>query len=319
MTFKRLLLNCSCIAGILFSAASLANGNWLPFPESLPKPDLSGEKLTKQWPQLTRSTMDRLPESLELQDAWRSHFEGDFAEAKEKGLALGTPEGKYVAYRAQTIYAMYLTPDPTQLSSKRDKAQRTVLLKEAYDQLSNEIRKLESAGEKPSMQLRFWSSYIFARYLEIMKSEWGLFEKKDRLTELWDALDKISGSAADMPSLRATYGGTIAAVSEDGYLARKTFQDRVKDCRGMEASYKDAAISQFNCALNRLGGNPVPEIMEAYATALERLGIEGGSSTTAKTSQTYRQYAAGARLPENTSQMVFMSEDILAREAAKKL
>ncbi len=261
---------------------------------------------------------DPLPQSSDLLDVWRAHFEGNFAEAKAKGLALGSPEGKYIGYRAQTIYALYLTLDPV-MTPDPERAERTILLKEVSDELTAEIKRMETSGQIPSMQMRFWQYYASARYMEIMKSKWGLFVKKDKVTELLDGLDSITGPAAGMPSLRATYAGTIAAVAEDGFLAKRTFRKRVRDCAGKVTSFEEATVSQFNCALKELGENPFPELMEAYAMALERLGIGGSATEQYESADTYRQYASGKKKPKGVSGLVFTSEDILARESVRKM
>jgi len=112
------------LAACSFSA--VAADNWKPFPYDQSAYDYSGDKLRQAWPQLTRGfganypfpdadwvvTMATThPQALEktvlantgftgkpeeaevyaakLQDVWRLMFRGDFAKAKQQGLALG--------------------------------------------------------------------------------------------------------------------------------------------------------------------------------------------------------------------------------------
>jgi hypothetical protein len=128
----------------LLAACSLnavAADNWKPFPYDQSTFDYSGEKLQQHWPQLTRgfgtgypfpdaqwvqdkakqypnlvnnSGYSGKPEDAEafadkLQDVWRLLFRGDFAQAKQQGMALGEA-GQVPALFAQVIYAMYLEP-----------------------------------------------------------------------------------------------------------------------------------------------------------------------------------------------------------------
>ncbi|CAM3512173.1 hypothetical protein [Parendozoicomonas haliclonae] len=309
----------------LFSAFTLALGllsagfaaavdsDWKPYPTNLYKPDLTGDNLQKLWPKLSRATQDPFPADEGLQDAWRSDFEGDFAGAKKKGLALGTPEGAYVAYRAQTIYAMYMAPDPQ--PGQEAQAERTVLLKDAADQLLNVVNNLKSQGKEPPVQIVFWGAYAMGRYVQIMKPTWSLLTKKAQVKALLTQAGLVPNPSL-MPALHGLYGGAYAAIYQDGYAARLTFRSYVKDCQGTvtPGDYVKASSQQFDCALKALGDTPFPEIYNSYAKALLELDPVANKVQ----AETYKQYATGASVPPGVTNMIFSAEDALAREFAKK-
>ncbi|MDF3934837.1 hypothetical protein [Pseudomonas citronellolis] len=124
---------------------AFAAENWKPFPYDQTAFDYSGDKLRAAWPQLTRgfgsypfpdaAWVTRMaaahPDALartvaagtgfsgkpeeaqayaeKLQDVWRKLFRGDFAQARQDGLALGVG-GQVPAMFAQVLYAMFLAP-----------------------------------------------------------------------------------------------------------------------------------------------------------------------------------------------------------------
>ena len=130
----------------LFGMNAMAADNWKAFPYDQSAYDYPGDKLKEAWPRLTRGFGDypypdadwvvnmatAHPDALEktvkagtgftgkpeeaaqyaarLQDVWRLLFRGDYAKAKEQGLALGVG-GQVPAMFAQVLYAMFLAPD----------------------------------------------------------------------------------------------------------------------------------------------------------------------------------------------------------------
>ncbi|MTI13909.1 hypothetical protein [Sansalvadorimonas verongulae] len=286
-----------------------ANG-WQPFPEGLPKPDLTGDKLQEQWPLITRATQDPFPTDPALQDAWRSHFQGDLAEAKSKGLALGTPEGKYVAYRAQTIYAMYMTPQP---AGNIASSERAVLLKEAADELKKLVDGMDDGTVEPNVHIRFWFVYTTGRYIELMKPEWGILTKKAKMKEMLKYVKQIP-PRTNIPAFHAFRGGVYAGINEEGTLAKLTFRSYIEDCDGHRASYEDGTLSQFRCAEIFLEDKPFPEFYNSYAKAL----LQIDRAKYQDWADEFRQYATGASSPKRVTNMIFSAEDSFARNAIKK-
>ncbi|WP_281645422.1 hypothetical protein [Parendozoicomonas sp. Alg238-R29] len=312
MMLKQRMLSAFYGALLTVSATmTVANDNWKPYPSDLFKPDLTGDNLAKEWPNITRATRDALPEDPALQDVWRVHFEGNFAEAKAKGLALGTPQGKYVAYRAQTIYAMYMTPKPS--AGEEESAERTVLLKEAADELRALVDDMDSGKIESSLQIRFWFAYAMGRYVEIMKPTWGILTKKSKVKEMLKYASDIP-PASDIPAFHAFRGGVYAAIYDDGFLARTTFRGYIEDCEGTIVGYEDGSLKQFKCAVKALGATPFPELYNSYAKALLQLD----SKKYQDEAETYKQYATGASTPPGVDNMIFSAEDAMARNAAKK-
>ncbi|MCL6268673.1 hypothetical protein M3P05_01730 [Sansalvadorimonas sp. 2012CJ34-2] len=342
------------------SVTGMSFADWQPYPADLFKPDLSGDKLSELWPALTRSTQDVLPTvdyfqqrmaanklygdyllkqlkasadfsgaaldqaglealSLALQEGWRLHFEGDFVQAKDRGLAAGTSEGKYLAYRAQTIYAMYQAPDP---AGNLQAAERVVLLKEVSDKLLEEISAMTKSGVEPSVQLSFWQTYAYARYVEIVKPTWGILDKKSGVTTILTSLDKVFSLSPTMPALHAVYGGTFAAIYEDGMAARATFKKRLRLADGQKISdYEQATLDQFDSALRTLRDKPFPQLYFSYGAALERLDKKRGDNKYKDSASSYFHYAQGGSLPAGVSNMIYSAEDALAQRHAgsKKL
>ena len=141
-TMRRLLIALLAICSLSAAAAD----NWKSFPLDQSAYDYSGDKLRQAWPHLTRGFGDypfsdadwvvnmatQHPQALEktvaagtgfsgkpeeaeayaqkLQEVWRLMFRGDFAQAKEQGMALGIG-GQIPAMFAQVVYAMFLVPD----------------------------------------------------------------------------------------------------------------------------------------------------------------------------------------------------------------
>ncbi len=361
MGVRQVIIVGALLAGIIMYSEIYADTSWSPLPSELSAPDLSGDNLLRQWPQLTRSTQDIYPTAdilaaqvrgsktyadyllkqlksaadkpgasvqatldknnlavlaSELQDIWRAHFQGDFEQAKRKGLALGTTEARYVAYRAQTIYALYLSPTP---SGELKMAERPRLLKEVADILKEEQAEMDKAGVVPSGQLIFWQNYAYARYVEIMKPVLGMFEKKAAVTAVLDGLEQVFGMAAAMPALHGLFGGTFAAVYEDGFMARTNFVKRLKMCNGTKTSdYELAVQDHFNCAISELGAKPFPEVYASYGDALERLNRKRRDNYYQSRVETYYQFAMGSQVPDGVTGMTFSAEDALAQHAAKK-
>ena len=86
-----------------------------------------------------------------LQDVWRLLFRGDYAKAKEQGLALGVG-GQVPAMFAQVLYAMFLAPD---------QAEKQRLLEEVID-YTNQAGPLVKAD----IVAQFGSVYAKARLAE---------------------------------------------------------------------------------------------------------------------------------------------------------
>ncbi len=313
--FRQHLLKGVVLSASLFVVAQvMADEHWKPYPEGLYKPDLSGDNIVTLWPKLARATGDPLPEDPGLLDAWRSLFEGDFATAKCKGLALGTADGKYVAYRAQTLYALYMAPDP--IKGKEEESERTVLLKEAADVLSAAVQLVKDDKKEPSPQLVFWRTYAQGRYVQIMKPTWGLLTKKAKVQELLTQAGEVKVPPS-IPALHALYGGTYSAIYDDGLAARLSFRSYVRDCQGQEMTgeYVRASMLRFECAIVALGDSPLPEVYNSYAHSL----LELDANANRDRAQLYKQYATGVSIPPDVTNMVFSAEDALAREAAKSV
>ncbi len=307
------MMAAAMLATSLLSAQSsqASDAPWLPYPSNLKQFDFNGDQLDKNWTMLSRATHDPLPTTDALKDAWRSHFQGDFAAAKQKGLAIGGLDGTYVAYRAQTIYAMYLVPD-TSLDT------RISLLDDAVKKLTAAIMDAGMAtGEVPSAQVLYWRAYAQGRYLELKKPEWGILTKKAKVKELFGVASAITDAhpeAATMSAVQALYGGLYAAIYDEGFAARLSFKSYVKGCGVETSDYATASVSQFNCALKTIGKTPFPEIYKSYSKALLQLDSKGNAAE----AETYLHYAAGAQLPPGVTEMIFSAEDALARNSVPK-
>lgn len=217
------LLTCLCLP-------ALGADNWKPFPYDQSAFDYSGDKLRAAWPRLTRgfggypfpdaawvtkmaashpdavaktvaasSGFSGKPEEAQayaekLQDVWRKVFRGNFAQAKQDGLALGLG-GQVPAMFAQVLYAMFLAPTS-------DKQQ---LLEEVIS-YTDEAGPLLNAD--PIAQ--FGRAYAKARLAEELPVPVVL--KRGYTGEIPKELDAILAKQPNQPFALALYGGYEAGV-----------------------------------------------------------------------------------------------------------
>ncbi len=218
------------LAACSFSA--VAADNWKPFPYDQSAYDYSGDKLRQAWPQLTRGfgadypfpdadwvvTMATShPQALEktvlantgftgkpeeaevyaakLQDVWRMVFRGDFAEAKQQGLALGVG-GQVPAMFAQVVYAMFLVPD---------QAEKHKLLEEviSYTDQAGELVQADTVAQ-------FGRVYAKARLGEELSVPVVL--KRGYTSQIPDELKALLAKQPNQPFALALYGGYEAGV-----------------------------------------------------------------------------------------------------------
>lgn len=218
------------LAACSFSA--VAADTWKPFPYDQSAYDYSGDKLRQAWPQLTRgfgsdypfpdadwvATMaTRHPQALEktattdtgftgkpeeaqlyaekLQGVWRLVFRGDFAQAKQQGLALGVG-GQVPAMFAQVIYAMFLVPD---------QAEKHKLLEEviAYTDQAGDLVQADVAAQ-------FGRVYAKARLGEELSVPVVL--KRGYTTQIPNELEALLAKQPQLPFALALYGGYEAGV-----------------------------------------------------------------------------------------------------------
>ncbi|MFP6849144.1 MAG: hypothetical protein VCA57_10600 [Pseudomonas sp.] len=223
-TFIALLAACS------FSA--VAADNWNPFPYDQSAYDYSGDKLRQAWPQLTRgfgsdypfpdaewviNMATSYPQALEktvlantgftgkpeeakvyaekLQDVWRLTFRGDFAEAKQQGLALGIG-GQVPAMLAQVVYAMFLVPD---------QAEKHKLLEEviSYTDQAGELVQADTVAQ-------FGRIYAKARLGEELSVPVVL--KRGYTSQIPEELNALLAKHPQQPYALALYGGYEAGV-----------------------------------------------------------------------------------------------------------
>ncbi|RRV32864.1 hypothetical protein EGJ86_17605 [Pseudomonas sp. o96-267] len=215
------------------SLSAVAADNWKPFPLDQSAYDYSGDKLRQAWPQLTRGFGDypfpdadwvvnmagQHPQALEktvaagtgfsgkpeeaeayaqkLQEVWRLMFRGDFAQAKEQGMALGVG-GQIPAMFAQVIYAMFLVPDQT----------------EKHRLLEEVIAYTDDAGELILIQTdivaQFGRVYAKARLGEELSVPVAL--KRGYTSQIPQELDALLAKQPQQPFALALYGGYEAGV-----------------------------------------------------------------------------------------------------------
>ncbi|SNS24893.1 hypothetical protein [Pseudomonas segetis] len=218
------------LATLCFCAS--AQDAWKPFPYDQSAFDYSGDKLRQAWPQLTRgfgtdypypdeawvlkmaklhpqilgapiiaSQAQGTPEELasayaaKLQDAWRSMFRGDFAQAKEQGMALGFG-GQIPAMFSQVIYAMFLEADQD----------------EKHRLLEQVIELTDEAGEliKLDIVAQFGRTYAKARLGEELPIPVSL--KRGYSSQIPDELDAMLSKKPLQPYALTLYGGYQAGV-----------------------------------------------------------------------------------------------------------
>lgn len=217
------LLACFCLP-------AFAAPNWKPFPYDRSAFDYSGDKLRTAWPRLTRGfgsypfpdaawvtkMATEHPEALastlasgngfhgtpeeaqayaqKLQDVWRNVFRGDFAQARQDGLALGVG-GQVPAMFAQVLYAMFLAPS----------ADKQQLLEEV-------IRYTDQAGPLLNADpiAQFGRAYAKARMAEELPVPVVL--KRGYTSEIPRELEAILVKRPDQPFALALYGGYQAGV-----------------------------------------------------------------------------------------------------------
>lgn len=224
---RRLLI--ALLATCSLSAA--AADNWKSFPLDQSAYDYSGDKLRQAWPQLTRGFGDypfpdadwvlnmatQHPQALEktvaagtgfsgkpeeaeayaqkLQEVWRLMFRGDFAQAKEQGMALGIG-GQIPAMFAQVVYAMFLVPD---------QAEKHRLLEEV-------ITYTDEAGDlvQADAVAQFGRVYAKARLGEELSVPVVL--KRGYTSQIPQELDALLARQPRQPFALALYGGYEAGV-----------------------------------------------------------------------------------------------------------
>ncbi len=219
----------------LLAACSLnaaAADNWQPFPYDQSNYDYAGDKLRQAWPQLTRGfgsdypfpdaawvtrMASRYPKALEpsvsadsgfsaspeqaaayagkLQEVWRRLFRGDFAAAKQQGLALGVG-GQVPAMFAQVIYAMFLVPE---------QAEKHRLLEEVieYTDHAGELVQADSVAQ-------FGRVYAKARLGEELSVPVVL--KRGYTAQIPSELQALLAKQPQQPFALALYGGYEAGV-----------------------------------------------------------------------------------------------------------
>ncbi|CDF85869.1 hypothetical protein PKB_4545 [Pseudomonas knackmussii B13] len=217
------LLTCLCLP-------ALGADNWKPFPYDQSAFDYSGDKLRAAWPRLTRgfggypfpdatwvtkmaaahpdavaktvasgSGFSGKPEEArtyaeKLQDVWRKVFRGDFAQAKQDGLALGVG-GQVPAMFAQVLYAMFLAP----ASDKQQLLEEVISYTDQAGPLLN---------ADPIAQ--FGRAYAKARLAEELPVPVVL--KRGYTGEIPKELDAILAERPNQPFALALYGGYQAGV-----------------------------------------------------------------------------------------------------------
>ena len=82
----------------------MAKLKWTAFPHPSKSFAYPGDALRKSWPKLHRGDCEPFPARAGAQEAWRLFHQGKFAEAVDKGLAVGGA-GVTAANKAQAIYA----------------------------------------------------------------------------------------------------------------------------------------------------------------------------------------------------------------------
>ncbi|NQD93069.1 hypothetical protein HP532_10460, partial [Pseudomonas sp. CrR25] len=225
---RRILI--TLLAACSLSAA--ADDNWKPFPYEQSAYDYAGDTLRQNWSLLTRgfgsdypfpdadwvTTMaTSYPQALEmtvtadtgfsgrpeeaelyaskLQDVWRLMFRGDFAAAKQQGLALGVG-GQVPAMFAQVIYAMFLVPN---------QAEKHRLLEEV-------IAYTDQAGElvQADIVAQFGRVYAKARLGEELSVPVVL--KRGYTSQIPNELQALLARQPQQPFALALYGGYEAGV-----------------------------------------------------------------------------------------------------------
>lgn len=224
---RRLLI--ALLATCSLSAA--AADNWKSFPLDQSAYDYSGDKLRQTWPQLTRgfgyypfpdadwvlNMATQHPQALEktvaagtgfsgkpeeaeayaqkLQEVWRLMFRGDFAQAKEQGMALGIG-GQIPAMFAQVVYAMFLVPD---------QAEKHRLLEEviAYTDEAGDLVQADAVAQ-------FGRVYAKARLGEELSVPVVL--KRGYTSQIPQELDALLAKQPRQPFALALYGGYEAGV-----------------------------------------------------------------------------------------------------------
>jgi hypothetical protein len=130
-----------------------------------------------------------------LQGVWRLVFRGDFAQAKQQGLALGVG-GQIPAMFAQVIYAMFLVPD---------QAEKHKLLEEviAYTDQAGDLVQADVAAQ-------FGRVYAKARLGEELSVPVVL--KRGYTTQIPNELKALLAKQPQLPFALALYGGYEAGV-----------------------------------------------------------------------------------------------------------
>lgn len=217
---------------IACSFTAAADDNWKPFPYDQSAYDYPGDQLRQAWPRLTRgfgadypfpdadwvvSMSARYPQALaatvggksgfganaedaqayaaRLQDTWRLMFRGDFAKAREQGLALGVA-GQVPALFAQVVYAMFLIPD-------REEKHRLLEEVIAYTDQAGDLVQADTVAQ-------FGRVYTKARLGEELSVPVVL--KRGYTSQIPTELEALLAKQPQQPFALALYGGYEAGV-----------------------------------------------------------------------------------------------------------
>ena len=215
----------------LLSLNTLADPGWKPFPHDQRAFDYSGDRLREAWPRLTRGFGEypfpdaawveqmarQYPQALQqtldagvgytgqpgeaedyaarLQEVWRAVFRGDFAQAREQGMALGIA-GQVPAMYAQVIQALFL-------AESREEKHRLLEEVVAHTEKAGELIKADSVA-------MFGGAYAKARLGEDLSIPVVL--KRGYTSQIPRELDALLAIQPQHPYALALYGGYQAGV-----------------------------------------------------------------------------------------------------------
>jgi len=222
------------------------NNDWKIFTSESQQFDFSGDKLEQSWPTLHAGNLEPFPECTELQEAWRSYHQGDFATAAKLGKKLGNKLGTHgavVTAFATVIYAQYM---------EENGDEKIRLFKEAMALCEEHI---ESSQQNHNLY------YIYAvamgRYSQFISMVEALqqgFGKKIR-----DATDQCLTLAPTHAEALVTLGGWNAEiVDKAGAMLGKM----------MYGATKENSIDSYQKAIELAPNSPVPYVEYGYALQL---------------------------------------------------
>lgn len=217
------------------------NTNWKIFTSDKHQFDFAGDKLEQNWHTLHAGNLEPFPENIELQAAWRSYHQGDFANAVSLGNKLGE-QGAVVTAFATVIYAQYMEDNGDE---------KIRLFKEAMAL----CEKLIDSSEQ-NHNLYYIYAVAMGRYSQFISMVEALqegFGKKIR-----DALEKCLELKPTHSEASVTFGGWNAEiVDKAGAMLGKM----------MYGATKDNAIKHYEFALETTPKSPIPHI--EYANGLQ--------------------------------------------------